>query len=125
MNKSLEELESIVRNRICRVCSDRSTDGNCGLENPSECGLFRLFPQVARAIQSTNSDRIEDYISAIRENVCVICQHQDADGSCEVRSQVSCALDAYLVLIVEAIEEATGKVWSHAGMARPPAVSKA
>ena len=33
-----------------------------------------------------------------------------ADGTCETRKQVQCALDAYLLLVVEAIEDtATGK----------------
>ncbi len=55
MARTLEELEAIVRERICRVCTDRTVDGACGLEEPSRCALFRLFPQVARAVQSTSS----------------------------------------------------------------------
>jgi len=109
MNRSLEELEAIVRDRICSVCSDRTVDGKCGLENPRECALFRLFPQVARAIQSTDSQDIQDYIAAIRKNVCAICEQQAADGSCESRQEVRCALDAYLLLVIDAIEAATGK----------------
>jgi hypothetical protein len=34
---------------------------------------------------------------------------QDAEGHCETRERVDCALDAYLLLIVDAIEEATGR----------------
>jgi hypothetical protein len=34
---------------------------------------------------------------------------QDAEGTCETRENVACALDAYLLLIVDAIEEATGR----------------
>jgi hypothetical protein len=109
MDRSLAELEVLVRNRICGVCSDRKMDGTCGLEEPSQCALFRLFPQVAGAIQTTHSDNIEDYIGAIRRQVCTVCAAQDSDGSCEVRQEVQCALDAYLLLVVEAIEEATGK----------------
>ncbi len=115
----LEELEAVVRNRICSVCSDRTVDGNCGLEEPSECALFRLFPEVARAIQATSSDQIGDYIAAIRQNVCSVCNEQAADGTCEVREQVRCALDAYLFLIVEVIEEATGKTFSREGLNAP------
>jgi len=109
MDRSQGELEELVRNRICAVCSDRKTDGTCGLEDPGQCALFRLFPQVAEAIRSTNSDRLDDYIEAIRRNVCTVCESQDRDGSCAVRQQVQCALDAYLLLVVEAIEEVTGK----------------
>ena len=109
MERSLEELEKIVRDRICRVCSDRRQDGSCGLEEPETCALFRLFPQVARAIQTTHSDDIRDYVRAIREQVCTICQQQALDGTCKTREQVACALDAYLLLVIDAIEETTGR----------------
>jgi hypothetical protein len=109
MQRSLSELEELVRNRICGVCSDRKTDGSCGLDEPGQCALFRLFPHVAEAIQTTHSDRLDDYITAIRRHVCTVCEAQDQDGTCVARQQVQCALDSYLLLIVEAIEEATGK----------------
>lgn len=109
MERSLEELETLIRATVCRVCTDRNNDGSCGLEDPGSCALFRLFPQVARAVQTTHSDDICDYIKAIREQVCSICEQQASDGSCETRNNVSCALDAYLLLIVDAIEEATGR----------------
>jgi hypothetical protein len=112
MDRSLAELETVVRDRICAVCSDRKVDGSCGLESPPDCALFRLFPQVAQAIQSTNSDNIQDYINAIRRDVCTVCAAQLSDGSCDLRQQVQCALDAYLLLIVEAIEDATGKTFA-------------
>ncbi|MCX6633209.1 MAG: hypothetical protein NTW28_36905 [Candidatus Solibacter sp.] len=111
MDRSFDELEAIVRNRICSVCTERTTEGQCGLEDPSSCALFRLFPQVAQAIQSVDSSDIQQYIEAIRRNVCSVCQDQAQDGSCEARQQVQCALDAYLLLVVDAIEEATGKTF--------------
>src|SRR5690242_2558360 len=107
MDRSLVELESIVRNRICAVCTDRNAEGGCGLAQPSNCALFALFPRVARAIQATNSNDIQQYVEAIRRDVCSVCLEQDPDGSCERRRQVQCALDAYLLPVVDAIEEAT------------------
>jgi hypothetical protein len=115
MERSLAEVEALVRNRICGVCSDRTVDGTCGLEEPAECALFRLFPQVAQAIQSTHSDDIQDYIDAIRRDVCTVCAAQDNEGHCGLREQVRCSLDAYLLLVVEMIEEATGKTFSPMG----------
>ena len=118
ISRSTAELEAIVRKRICGVCSDRTISGECGLEEPSECALFRLFPQVAQAIQSVNSDDIHQYIEAIRQSVCSICVDEAADGSCEKRQEVRCSLDAYLLLVVDAIEEATGKTFDK-GRLRP------
>jgi hypothetical protein len=116
MDRSLSELEDLVRNRICGVCTERTVEGQCGLEQPSSCALFRLFPQVAQAIQSVRSDDIQQYIEAIRRNVCSVCAEQAQDGSCETRQQVQCALDAYLLLVVDAIEEATGKTFNQPGL---------
>jgi hypothetical protein len=96
---------------VCSVCTDRTGNGECGLENPTSCALFRLFPQVAEAVHSVNSNDIEPYLQAIRRNVCSVCTDQAPDGSCETRRQVQCALDAYLLIVVDAIEEATGKTF--------------
>lgn len=112
MKRSLAELEALVRSRICKVCTERTVTGECGLEEPDFCALFYLFPQVARAIDSVESNDINDYVSAIRRTVCTMCAEQAPDGSCEARQQVRCALDAYLLLVVDAIEEATGKVFN-------------
>ena len=120
MARTLEELEAVIRERICRVCTERTVHGDCGLENPSTCALFRLFPQVARAVQTTHSDDIRDYIRAIREQVCSICSEQTPDGECESRQQVNCSLDAYLLLIVDAIEESTGRDFDRALLAVSP-----
>jgi hypothetical protein len=120
MDRSVVELEAIVRNRICGVCTERTTEGQCGLEEPSGCALFRLFPQVAQAIQSVNSDDIHQYVEAIRRNVCSVCHEQAQDGTCEARQQVQCALDAYLLLVVDAIEEATGKTFDKTSIRNLP-----
>jgi hypothetical protein len=119
MDHSLAKLESLVRDRICSVCTERTVEGQCGLEQPSSCALFRLFPQVAQAIQSVQSDDIQQYIDAIRHNVCSVCADQAQDGSCETRQQVQCSLDAYLLLVVDAIEEATGKNFDRRGLSDP------
>jgi hypothetical protein len=119
MQPTLVELESIIRNRICSVCTSRTDNGECGLEQPSECALFRLFPQVAQAIDSVKSDDINPYIEAIRRNVCSVCSDQADDGTCPTRREVQCALDAYLLLIVDIIEEATGKTFNRQSIGSP------
>ena len=117
MERSLVELEVIIRKHICGICTDRTAAGDCGREEPAGCALFRLFPEVAQAIRTVDSDDIHYYIEAIRRNVCSVCEDQANDGSCETRQQVQCALDAYLVLVVDSIEEATGKTFQKPGMA--------
>jgi hypothetical protein len=109
--QSLANVELVLRDRICGVCTDRAADGNCGLEEPSDCALFRLLPQVAAAVIATNSDDIQDYIRAIRNRVCSECREEASDGSCLQRQEVRCALDAYLLPVVDAIEEVTQKAF--------------
>jgi len=116
MDRSFDELEAIVRNRICGVCTERTNEAECGLENPSSCALFRLFPRVVQAIQSVDSNNIQEYVDAIRRDVCSACEEQSHDGSCESRLQVQCGLDAYLLLVVNAIEEATGKTFDRSNL---------
>jgi len=111
MGRSLVQIESIVRKKICTVCTSRTAQGDCGLENPSTCALFRFFPQVALAIESVDKDDAQRYVGAIRRNVCSVCPSQDSEGWCETRRQVQCALDAYLLLVADAVQEATGKAF--------------
>ena len=73
MERSISELELIVRNRVCPVCTERTVAGDCGLEDPTSCALFRMFPEVARAIHTVQSDDIRQYIDAIRLTVCSQC----------------------------------------------------
>jgi hypothetical protein len=121
--EDLGELEGIVRAKICGVCSDRNVAGECGREEPDTCALFRLFPQVAAAIQSTHSSDIRHYVDKIRQSVCSACTEEMSDHSCDERAQVRCALDAYLMLVVDAIEEATGKRFDRGLLAQPPNIN--
>ncbi len=123
MRTDLASIEAIIRKKICGVCTERTVNGDCGLERPSGCALFRLFPEIAEAVLSVDSTDIRDYIDAIRHNVCSICTDQAEDGSCEARQQVRCALDAYLVLVVDAIEEATGKSFERKGIGQAAGTS--
>jgi hypothetical protein len=82
---------------------------------------------VALAIQSVSSNDIHDYVEAIRAGVCTVCHDRQSDGSCETRQIVRCALDAYLLLVVDAIEEATGKTFDRntlTAVSHPPSAPR-
>jgi len=105
---SLAMLEEILRRRICSICVDRNVDGTCSISEREECALFDRFPRIIHAVSQVQSDNMDDYITAIREYVCVDCHNQRLDGSCSLREEVRCVLDRYLILIVGAIEEVKG-----------------
>jgi hypothetical protein len=41
--------------------------------------------------------------------VCFVCPDQERDGVCERCEQAHCPVDAYLIPVVESIEEAPGR----------------
>lgn len=121
MDRPLAGLEATVRERICRICTDRTltdrtSEGQCALEEPSNCALFRLFPQVVQAIESVTSEDIHQYIEAIRRNVCAVCADRASGGSCDIRAQARCALDACLPLVVDTVKMAIGKTFDKSRM---------
>ena len=103
-----KKLEDALRDKICRVCVDRSPVEVCEREAEQDCALFNSLPKIVQAISGVRSDRIDDYVAAIRGAVCEECVHQTSDGVCTVRNEVRCVLDRYLVLIVQTIEEVQG-----------------
>ena len=105
---ALASLKEALQRLICSLCIDRSAAGTCSVIEDQECALFGYFPQIVEAVSGVQSDKMEDYVAAIREKVCVECENQDNEGLCRQRDEVRCVLDRYLLLIVEAIEEVQG-----------------
>jgi hypothetical protein len=105
---TLVGLEQALRQKICGVCIDRNVDGICSLDESGECSLFAKFPRIAASIGRVQSDHLDDYVTAIRQDVCANCVEQEDDGTCKQRDQGICVLDRYLAFIVDVIEEARG-----------------
>ena len=108
MELSPEAARAILRERVCSVCTDRLADGTCGLSDERTCAFDKHIEQIVAAISRVRSPHVQDYIDAIRSDVCSVCE-QDEEGECEHRTHVECALDAYLILVIEAIEEARNR----------------
>ena len=105
MMPELEKYWHAVQNTVCKVCIDSDPYGNgiCRVSEMSMCGVKEYFPKIANIILSIKSDKMDDYILALRENICKECRETPA-GVCELRNSVECALDRYFPLIVQAIE---------------------
>ena len=100
----LPVLEDVLRRRVCSICDNRNVDGSCALALRHECTLFERLPRIAHSISGVRSEKIDDYITAIRESVCAECFYQHLDGSCIQREEGRCALDRHMVSIIWAIE---------------------
>jgi len=105
MGAPLKTYERAVLDRICAVCIDRRDDGSCGLDPDLECAVREHLPEIVKMVRGVTSDRIDDYVTRLRETVCRICDQAEGDGSCGPRDRVDCALDRYLSIVVEAIEQ--------------------
>lgn len=100
-----EKYREAIHKKVCQHCIDRTEEGICGLTGHDECGVEAHLPKIVRAVQSVQSDSLQDYIDALRKIVCVDCKNKNSDGTCQLRSEADCGLDRYFELVVEAIEE--------------------
>ncbi len=102
---SLDDYWEAVRAKVCVKCIDGDGHGTCRLTGAYACGLSVHFPRMVETVLSVESEAMEPFIEALRNNVCTTCLHQSPDGTCSFRSNVDCGLDRYFPLIVETIEE--------------------
>ena len=105
--RSREYLEAI-RLKVCSVCLDSRDDRTCGLSG-RVCAIEKHLPRLVEVLSEIDSPRMDDYVAAIRAQVCASCDQQDDSGRCDLRAQAACALDAYLSLVVDAVEEVNAR----------------
>lgn len=110
MELDLETARQVLRDRVCSVCTDRLVDGSCGIEEVRTCAFDAHLPKILDVVNEIRSDDINDYVTAIRERVCSECEGQDEEGDCKYREGVECALDSYLILVIESLEDARDRL---------------
>lgn len=95
-----------LRRRVCAVCLDGADDGSCALGASASCAIAEHLPRLVEAVRDVREGRAEGHASAIEAHVCGHCRRREPGGACAARRDGSCAIAAYLPLIVEALEEA-------------------
>lgn len=93
-----------IRRHVCAVCQTPGAHSFCGVSDAGTCAVERFLPQIVEVATSVSSDKIDDYVSALRDTVCRVCR-PDGEQLCSVRDSHICGLDRYFVLILEAIEQ--------------------
>lgn len=101
----LDEYREVVRAKICAKCVDGDANGGCRIGGEQACAIIDHLPRIVETVLSVESDRLEPYVKALRENVCAGCQHQETSGNCAVREKVDCPLDRYFPMIVDVLLE--------------------
>lgn len=108
-----DDYREAIRRRVCSVCLDSQDDGSCSLTG-RVCALESHLPELVEALAAVQGPRIEDYEAAVRAAVCSRCESRDGRGVCRLRETAACALDAYLPLVLDAIEEVHSRRRSNA-----------
>jgi hypothetical protein len=98
------EYREAIRLHVCAVCLDSRDDLSCGLVGRM-CPIEQHLERLVRVLEALDSPRLDDYAAAIREKVCSQCSSCAADGSCNLRDAAACSLDAYLPLVLDAVED--------------------
>lgn len=104
----MESLKGRLAQVICPVCTESKPDGSCGLKEPDQCPMWVQLPRLIEITRTVQSTRMDAYIRKVREDVCPNCLALP-DGHCEARDEGRCALDAYLLVIVQTIERFLAK----------------
>ncbi len=97
-----------IRRRVCTVCLDQRDDGSCQLAGHRLCAIEAHLPRIIEAVMGIDSSRMDEYVDAIKAQVCSECRNENLDGSCTFRERGECGLWTYLPLVVDAIEEVRG-----------------
>ena len=101
----MQELERRVKAVICPVCTERRPDGSCELTD-RECPVMVHLPRLVEITASVHSDSMDAYAEKVRAEVCTVCRSALFSGAvCESRQEGRCALDAYLLPIIQVIDD--------------------
>jgi hypothetical protein len=106
---NLQQIEAMLREKICSACQDRRLDGSCERRDAGSCLLFQKLPLAVVAVAGLNSPHLEPYIESIRQVVCRRCELLGQDGTCPARERHDCRLDLSMPVLVEVIEEHFGR----------------
>jgi hypothetical protein len=94
-----------VAEKICAFCNDR--DGRHGCARPSydACALRTHLDLVVESILGVGErTEVAPYVAALRAKTCTRCR-QDDDGDCALRDLGQCAVDSYVLPVIEVIED--------------------
>ena len=117
--EQLEPYRKAIAERICTACNDRDVHGQCARPLDDPCALHAHLRLVVESILGVGEHpEVEPYVAALRAKTCPNCR-QDEAGACALRELGQCAPDAYLIPLIEVIEEVAkthghGK-WAPAG----------
>ena len=119
MDRTLDDQQVIVRNRICGFRTERDATPGCGRD--PDYRWLRFFPQQVAASGFAAGGDSNRSIQAVRARAGGLQLDLPANGDCQPRHEVRRAINARRLLVVEAVEVASGRSLHPAGMTVAPA----
>ena len=108
-----------IAEKICSFCNDRDGKGGCARPTDDPCALHVHLDLVVESILGVGeSPDVAPYVAALRAKTCPHCR-QDEAGKCTLRELAQCAPDAYVLPVIEVIED-VAKQHGHGKWARNP-----
>jgi hypothetical protein len=112
-----EELTKRLHAAICPTCTERREDGSCGLDRISECPITTHLDGLVYTAATVKSGRMDRYVDAVRQEICPNCLHREQPvDRCAVRGEGHCALDSYLMLALDVVDDFIAEVEARAGV---------
>ena len=96
--------EEAVRRHVCSHCIDYGEDGQCHSLDVSGCAIYRFLPELIGIAQKIRRSNMKSYQRAVRKCICRRCDHSKGK-ECSLRKELDCALDRYLPLVLDALDE--------------------
>jgi hypothetical protein len=105
MSVDLSRIEMRLRDKLCPACVRYTSRHGCSLPPDRQCAIFKNLGAIVDIVRTTQSESIGPYVDEVRLRVCAICRYEDEHGACPMREGIDCALDCYLPIVIEAVEE--------------------
>lgn len=99
-----------IQEKVCTQCMHGDGKGNCLLPAAEECAVKMFLPEIISVVANAATDSYERHLHRLQRHVCILCDWQMPDMTCQKRAEGTCALELYYSLIVEVINDVREKL---------------
>ena len=108
----LQQYWQAIQNKVCTQCIHGDGRGNCNLPSEEECAVKVFLPEIVMTVVNAQEGSYERYRNVLRRQVCILCDRQLTDMSCQLRDKRTCALELYSGLVAEVIRGVRDQIQS-------------
>jgi hypothetical protein len=105
----LERFSKAIHSRVCHNCDKLGEDQSCGLVE-SICPIETNIRDILQIAGYVQGDRGQPYIRELRSTACAACEQWADPSRCPADAAARCAVNRYLDLVFEAIDDVQEKV---------------